>query len=387
MTTLLKLYAFLALFLLFAACSNKSTDFQKVSRNPDLNESRPISPTGNDSDEVRGPGEDIPVNTLGTNEPTPAVTPNPTPVVTPTPVIVPTVTYVPVKEVFTQNDHPTADILWVVDNSGSMGNEQAELAMHFDRFINKFIKKEVQFRMAITTTDPRKSRNNRDGRDGSIICDWHKLTAEAARSNENKFKKDFKKCINVGIEGHGEEQGLNAASRFAQRYGNAGGYNPFMRKKAHFIVIIVSDENDHNTLPVKKYVQALAKAKGYEWGKVKIYSIINTSQSQIRTSYESVGHRYRYASELTRGKVASIRSNFSQTLANFSDDILNLLEQFQLEKVPSFIQGHDQIKVKVNGVETKEFTYIKESNSIRFHAWAIPEPGSSIEVSFEVAEE
>ena len=93
------------------------------------------------------------------------------------------------------------------------------------------------------------------------------------------------------------------------------------------------------------------------------------------------------ASALTNGKTASIRSNFSETLANFSDDILNLLEQFTLNKVPSTINGHNLIRVKVNGVFTEAFVYLKESNSIRFYSANIPDPESTIEVFYETLDE
>ena len=49
------------------------------------------------------------------------------------------------------------DILWVVDDSGSMRDEQEDLARNFDVFIKDFLEQKIDFQMGITTTD---ARNN-----------------------------------------------------------------------------------------------------------------------------------------------------------------------------------------------------------------------------------
>src|SRR5688500_11794018 len=46
-----------------------------------------------------------------------------------------------------------ADILFVIDNSGSMYDDQVRLAQSFDTFINWIVGESVDFHIAITTTD------------------------------------------------------------------------------------------------------------------------------------------------------------------------------------------------------------------------------------------
>lgn len=48
---------------------------------------------------------------------------------------------------------PKIDILWVIDGSGTMANHQENLGTNFGNFINKFVSKNIDFRMAITSTD------------------------------------------------------------------------------------------------------------------------------------------------------------------------------------------------------------------------------------------
>ena len=50
------------------------------------------------------------------------------------------------------------DLLFVVDNSGSMSEEQENLARSFDTFIHWLTQENVDFHIAITTTDVETNR-------------------------------------------------------------------------------------------------------------------------------------------------------------------------------------------------------------------------------------
>ena len=45
------------------------------------------------------------------------------------------------------------DVLWVVDNSGSMSEEQGQVVANFQDFINEFISLGLDYHMAVVTTD------------------------------------------------------------------------------------------------------------------------------------------------------------------------------------------------------------------------------------------
>src|SRR5690606_6616624 len=111
---------------------------------------------------------------------------------------------------FVQNTAQDAaiDILWVIDNSGSMGNEQDDLANNFDLFIRDFITRGIDFKMAITTTDGRSSYA------GVQRGDTNLLTDEAAAANESQFIQNFQNWIRVGTNGSGNEMGLHGAQSF-----------------------------------------------------------------------------------------------------------------------------------------------------------------------------
>src|SRR5690606_21483555 len=117
-----------------------------------------VDPTPNPVDPTPTPGPVDPTPTPGPVDPTPTPGPvDPTP--TPTPGVCGTGTPSETNDQFVQNTAQDAavDILWVIDNSGSMGNEQADLADNFNLFIQDFITRGIDFKMAITTTDGRSS--------------------------------------------------------------------------------------------------------------------------------------------------------------------------------------------------------------------------------------
>ena len=63
-----------------------------------------------------------------------------------------------IQESFTQETNisiqkPSVDMLFVIDNSGSMQQEQKALADNFSTFIDNFLEKNIDFKIGIITTD------------------------------------------------------------------------------------------------------------------------------------------------------------------------------------------------------------------------------------------
>lgn len=275
------------------------------------------------------------------------------------------------------------DILWNIDSSGSMQGEQNAIAQNFDIFINDFLAKGVDFKMAVTTTDPKA------GNDGNIHMNSDQvLTRAAAMNDENMFIDDFQTIINVGVRGSGDEQGLRTTRNFYQKNGAN-----FMRPDALQVVVIVSDEEDHSQpglctnncqsvqalqglTPVDQLVNEIKQASS---SNVKIYSIVDTMTSN--PVYR--GSRYQSASQQTGGVVADINASFYQSLQDFGQSIVNLTESFILKKQPASV---DSISVFVNGVKQSagSYVYSAQTNSIKFNPGSLPSANSQIVVTYKV---
>jgi hypothetical protein len=272
-------------------------------------------------------------------------------------------------EKFTQNTakNGDVDILWVIDNSGSMADEQAALGKNFSSFINQFLAKDIDFKMGITTTDGTSAHN------GKMVGDSNLLTTAAAKADKNTFVKNFTSLVNVGIKGSGVEQGLKTAASFTDRYASS-----FLRPDAYFIVVFLSDENDQSEKTVAEYIAKLQALKTNK-GMVKAYSIVTVKDYGY--SDESIGKRYADVSTATAGTTSDIKKDFSTTLLDMGGKIVNLVDSFALTESPY----QDLVEVYVNNVKVVSgFTFNAAQRTVKFDSASLPAEGSSIEIRYKV---
>ena len=266
------------------------------------------------------------------------------------------------------------DIVWVIDNSGSMADEQKLLGDNFNLFIQDFITKDIDFQMGITTTD-RTSPGHRNVQEEKDIM--LKLTDEAMNANPFKFVNDFKDAIKVGTRGSGNERGLKSSEVFSNIHANH-----FYREDAYLILVYVSDERDQSEKTVANHLKQIQKWKNNN-GLIKAYSIVDMDNTRS-TSYILKGYeRYKEMSTLTGGYIANLYGNFSEVLGNMGKEIAGLSNKFPLSQVPMDVNA---ITVKVNGFEVIEWQYNIGTNTIEFLAGAVPSAGSNIEISYQIEE-
>jgi hypothetical protein len=260
------------------------------------------------------------------------------------------------------------DVVWIIDNSGSMADEQASLGANFSAFIDNFITKDVDFRMAVTTTDV--SSADRKGRlvQGSDT----KLTAARAQADEARFKEDFTTLVRVGTRGSGNEKGLEASEGFMQKYAKT-----FLRDDAYLAIVVVSDEEDQSAQSVKHYTEYIKSFKAHA-GLVKIYTIADVNRTNFGNGIATGADRYVEASTQTAGVVADIRNDFHRSLGEMGESIINLLDSFALANDP--VPG--TLRVFVNGAETTRYSFDETSRSIRFDAGNLPPVGAEVRVQY-----
>lgn len=282
-----------------------------------------------------------------------------------------TYTDVSVTENFVQkSSDEQIDILWVVDNSGSMSDEQDNLAENFAIFAQKMAEASVDFKMAITTTD------GTTGKSGVAVAgSIEKLTSAKAQANAAQFVADFKSLIKVGTNGSGKEMGLHTAKDFFSVNSS------FLRANAKLAIIEVSDEEEQGASTVKDYVDAIA-AKKTNAGSLKIYSICDLNSSSTGSGVLPGCARYKAASDQTGSVSSDIHQDFHTVLEDLGDSIVNLLNSFVLAAAP---KAGSAIKVYVNNVlksEGIDYTYDAASRTIKFKDNKLPPVGAAIKVEY-----
>jgi hypothetical protein len=242
------------------------------------------------------------------------------------------------------------DILWVVDNSGSMAPRQENLAKNFQSFIDLFSKGSIDFRIAITTTDIFKDAGTFKGTPKILTPS----TVGAFATN-----------IKVGTDGSPYEAGLEAAQLALERQAAVNApklqqietcktscsqqANPitcaeqclaatpidFLRPDAYLYLIFVSDEEDRSSLDVRYYWRAFETAKGIgNDGTVTTAAIIGDVPSN--SCGATPGTRYVGLSGLTGGEVGSICDvSFATTLRKLATNAVGLKRKFALSRKPN----------------------------------------------------
>ncbi|MEC9284155.1 MAG: hypothetical protein VX642_15675 [Bdellovibrionota bacterium] len=276
------------------------------------------------------------------------------------------------------------DILWVVDNSGSMHDSQTALANNFEAFINDLQNKNYDFQIAVIATDA-----YRGG-------DYAKFKAEGGQAiltnNTTNLEIKFIENVMVGTRGSANERGLQSLETALDLEANKA--FDFPRSDAFFSVIFVSDEQDSSieiggsSFPGSNHYLGILDTLrlGSTLAGQKTYSLnaIVLRQEDVGCTSGTVGQRYIDIVNDADGIVASICSDFSTSLTDITSSIVQLSTQFYLNREPVI----ESINVVVNGEIVPQDTengweYVVESNSIVFHGSAIPAQGASILVDFD----
>ncbi len=169
---------------------------------------------------------------------------------------------------------PKVDILWVIDNSASMCEEQADLRANFDAFINVLDEAQLDFQLAVITTDmvdptqQGRFQNTPDGTQGpsceQVVVDISACPTEQGLApapliihSEDaryrgadglldipKLQRDFGCNATVGTSGDGFEAGLESMKTALSGPLTSGHNEGFIRDDAQLAIFFLTDEND-----------------------------------------------------------------------------------------------------------------------------------------------
>lgn len=279
-----------------------------------------------------------------------------------------TVQLLQINDSFTQTSQSKPiDIVWVIDNSGSMQDEQEDLADNFESFIESFSQKNIDFKMSIITTD------TTPGKAGVPVAgSIEKLTSVKMNQNKSQFISDFSTLIKVGTRGSGYEKGIKASDEFIKSHQQS-----FLREDAYLVTVYVSDEEDQSEETTLQYYNNITSSKSND-GLYKAYSIVDINTTQTSSYGMLIGHeRYEDMTEYSNGKLSDLRSNFHTTLAQMGDEISDLASQFPLSKKP---YDENKIQVYVNQVLVSNWSYNSSTNSIEFAQ--SPTTNAHIEINY-----
>ncbi|MCB9728441.1 MAG: choice-of-anchor D domain-containing protein [Deltaproteobacteria bacterium] len=299
---------------------------------------------------------------------------------------------------YTQLTGQDVDVLFVIDNSGSMGEEQSNLGNNFSKFIGEAATWNNDYHLAVTTTDI-------DSEGGRFVGTPRVMTKATVGG--------FAAAVKVGTNGSGTEQGLLAAqlalslpntsdtsiactkdadcvSPDGCYDGFCGGPNRgFLRQDASLEIVMVSDEEDQSPADLNFYLNFFKSIKGFfNDNLLHIHAIVGPPGGCSSSNGDAgAGLRYRDIAQSTGGNVASIcESNFATALKSIGEIAFGLKVQFFLSRPAD----PATISVSVNGVNCPNgaganWSYNEPSNSIVFveTGGCMPQPGEKIVFEYD----
>lgn len=277
-----------------------------------------------------------------------------------------------IVDAYTQDGTVDVDILFVIDNSGSMGSNQTNIKNNFDTFMNAFTAAGVSYQVALITTDSADFV-------GDIITN---TTVDPVVEFNNQIDS-------IGTRGSAHEKGLWYAYE-STTTGDAspGSLTGFQRADARLVVVYVSDEPDFSdyyygsggstTMTPSDYSASLLSLKSSS-SLVVAHAIAGDYPSGCSTngSAQFGEGYYEVVNDLSGTFMSICASDWSVTMDTLARESLAQLA-FALSDKPI----EDTIEVKVDGSVSSDWNYEASSNTVIFTV--SPSDGSAIEINYAI---
>ena len=255
---------------------------------------------------------------------------------------------------------PPSDIMFLVDQSCSMDDDQARLASNFTKFIGKLSNYSNDWQVMVVNDD--------NG------CNNTGVLKPATASYESKFSN--------GVSSGGgwyTEALLTVAMKAVENTDGSECNAGFMREDAMLHIITVSDEPEQSTynggMSWDKNVQAIIDKKG-STSNVKVSAIAGDYPSGCSSA--DPGSGYYEAVAATGGIFLSICGDWA------SDTNLEMLAEASINQ-DTFALSRDPIEetilVEVNGTKRTTWTYVAAENEVVFTE-KIPTEGDLVDISY-----
>lgn len=283
----------------------------------------------------------------------------------------------PPIESISQTDHvvqvqiPQVDILWIIDNSCSMVEEQTSLTENFPIFMDYFLGSGLDYHIGVTSTD---IDNTYNGSKGKLVVIGQEKHIDVSTLSPVEL---FTQMATLGTSGSGAEKGMGAtyqALEIQRDQINAG----FYRDEAAIHTIVISDEPDSTPASV------ITQAEFIDWYDNLKDDVDERSFSSI---IDSDGGTYRNITNQIGGIIWDITTDdWATVLDQLRIQAAGLKKEYFLSNLPIV----DTIEVSVDDITgahldflNSEWSYAPERNSITFLTY-IPNPLAVVNIEYDL---
>ena len=264
-----------------------------------------------------------------------------------------------------QEEIPVLDVLWVIDNSGSMNQFQTSLSQNISSFMTAFAQTGADYHMAVITTDR-----------------W--MISPILTPQTPNVEQELGNLVIQGTYGSGMEKGIEMSYKALGSATSAGPGSAFWRDPATLVVIYVSDEPDWSNPGWSSYINFFDGLKPL--GQFVPYGVISdvpagcqytTFNGHVRNLQPGTG--YWDLIDHYGGSWYSIcATDWGVQLQDLAGEVTGR-RMFALDERDPI---EDTIEVLVNGQVTAYWEYDTASNSVIFHDDHIPDEGQTITINY-----
>ena len=291
-------------------------------------------------------------------------------------------------ETFNFNDQDTrakVDVLFVVDNSASMLEEQQKLGSRLSSFISSLAK--IDWQIGVTTTD---TSNGPFGLKGSLVTldgTNSKILNKNTPNYETVFQNSVVRDELIGCQDpncpSADERPLEAiAMAIDKRNSDNSG---FFRPGADLAVVILSDEDERSSggsgaMQPSEVITRYKIATGGQTSIAAFGIIIEPGDSTCYSAQSSNGGSYGRAASLfaslTGGVTGSIcDTDYSSSLTSIGNKVREQVRTITLRAMPN----PDTIQLRIRPFDPN-LTWVVEGQTIRFNT--PPKAGTRIDVMY-----
>jgi hypothetical protein len=296
-------------------------------------------------------------------------------------------------DVFKQDSKPKADILLVIDNSCSMADKQTQLSMNFASFIQYAQTANVDYHLGVVTTDLMATAS-----EGWLVGDPTnpKVLTPVTPNVENLFKTK----VLVGITGGGLEGTVEPAVLALTAPLVTGPNAGFLRIDAVLAVVGISDAGDQSPLPITVYENEFRNIKGAQRASLFSFNRIGpfSPTPPAGCEYDDFTDTTRdeYLVQAFNGVKEQICTpNWSLALQNLGKTAFGYRTHFYLTATPDLTGGKvisvtldkGSGPIPLNSTDplgSTVWSYDPVSNSLGFESLYVPEPGTTLTVTYYV---
>lgn len=277
----------------------------------------------------------------------------------------------------TQTTIPSVDVMFVVDNSCSMSQEQVSLGANFPAMLDWFLGSGLDYHIGVISTDMNDPLHAGRLREVGGLR-WLQEDSDAPEAL-------FAQMVEMGTSGNAAEQGRASAWTAIEQLGGTDNLG-FVREDAGMHITVVSDENDASTDSPVSRPEFVDYLRDLRWS-ARMVSFSSIVGPLTGCPYiGSPGTEYTAITNAVGGVTWPICSDdWTEVLDELGFVAVGLSREFFLSQLP--VADTIEVRVEEDGTVREFFpsdwTWSESRNSISFTEF-VPNPLSIVEIEYEI---